>query len=181
MKTLVLNGTARKGSETEALLGALLAGLSGEVHEINAFENISACTDCRYCRSHAGCSINDAMQDVYKCIDECNNVVIASPVYFGMLTPPLLAVQSRFQAYYSGNFGVLPRQGPRKRGAILITAGGYGGHEAAEKSARTMLHVMNAEWVGTALAATTDSLPAAQDDAALLACAKIAENLNPAD
>lgn len=183
MKTMFLIGTARKDGETAALIRAVMPALKqmGEVQEFLPFtDDISACTDCRYCRTHAGCSIQDKMQDVYKCIGECDNVVIASPIYFGMLTPPLLAVQSRFQAFYSESFGVLPQQGPRKKGAILLTGGGFGGHEAAEKAARSMLHSMNAEWVGTALAASTDTLPAAEDEGALAACRAIAEKLGPA-
>lgn len=180
MKTMVLIGTARRDGETAALIRAVMPALKqmGEVEEFLPFtEAFSACTDCRYCRTHPGCSIQDRMQDVYKCIESCDSVVIASPIYFGMLTPPLLAIQSRFQAFYSESFGVLPRQGPRKRGAILLTGGGFGGHEAAEKAARSMLHSMNAEWVGTAFSGSTDTLPAARDEAALAACGAIVENL----
>lgn len=183
MKTMVLIGTARRDGETAVLLRAIMPRLKemGEVKEFLPFyDHISACTDCRWCWHNPGCSIDDAMQGIYRCVEDCDNVVIASPIYFGMLTPPMLAIQSRFQAYYSESFGALPQQGPRKKGAILLTGGGFGGHEAAEKTARSMLHVMNAEWVGTALSASTDTLPAAQDDAVLLAVDKIVENLGPA-
>ncbi len=179
MKTLVLNGSPREAGETAALLAPVLAGLTGDVHLVSAFyDGISACIDCRWCWTHDGCAVQDAMQEVYARVEDADAVVIASPINFGTLTPPLLGVKSRFQAYYQQKFDALPRRGRRKKGAILLTGGGYGGHEQALKAAKSMLTIMNAELVGTALSLQTDDHPAAQDEAALAACREIVARLN---
>ena len=46
------------------------------------FCNIKPCVDCRYCWTRPTCSINDDMQNVILMINEADNIVIASPLYF---------------------------------------------------------------------------------------------------
>ena len=83
MKTLIINGSPRVSGDTVSLINRLSENLSGEYRIINTYTcNISPCVDCRYCKTHAGCAIRDDMQEVYKYIEECDNIVIASTVYF---------------------------------------------------------------------------------------------------
>ena len=66
-----------------ALINEMRKYLDGETNVIHAYyDNISPCIDCRYCWENDGCSIEDEMQEVYKLLDEVDNVILASPLYF---------------------------------------------------------------------------------------------------
>ena len=85
------------------------------------------------------------MEEVYGYAASCDNILIASPVYFSELTPPLLAVGSRFQAFYCARRFLGSEPVPKaKRGGILLTGGGDGEYYMAEKSAAILLKIMGA-------------------------------------
>ena len=87
MKTLILNGSPRANGDTASLVEKLVNALEGDSHIVNAYRcNISPCIDCRYCWENDGCRICDDMQEVYSYIRICDNIVIASPIYFSELT-----------------------------------------------------------------------------------------------
>lgn len=105
MKTLILNGSPRINGDTVSLLSILTQKISGDYKVVNAYRTaISPCIDCRYCWKNSGCAINDEMQEIYDYIEECDNVLIASPIYFSELTGKLLDVGSRFQTYFCAKF-----------------------------------------------------------------------------
>ena len=105
MKTLIFNGSPRKNGDTSQLLQKFCAGLDGEYRIVRAYDGaIKPCVDCRYCWEHPGCAIKDGMTEIYDWIADCDNVVIASPVYFSELTGPLLSVLSRVQTLFCGRF-----------------------------------------------------------------------------
>lgn len=147
MKTLILNGSPRKNGNTQALLNLFTKHLTGEYKTVNAyFSEISPCTDCRYCQKHGKCCKKDGMEEIYSFTRECDNILIASPVYFSELTPPLLGILSRFQAFYCSRrfLGIEPVT-EKKKGALLLTGGGDGGFELAERSGKILLKIMGAE------------------------------------
>lgn len=90
---------------------------------MNAYRcNISPCVDCRYCWNNCGCAIEDEMQEVYNYIQECDNILIASPIYFSELTGKLLDVGSRLQTYFCARF--FRKEEPvqkTKRGAVVFS------------------------------------------------------------
>ena len=100
MKTLILNGSPRINGDTASLVGMLRERLGGDIYEISAYRaDISPCIDCRRCRTHAGCAIDDGMREVCELLRVCDNAVIASPIYFSEVTGRLLDVGSRLQTY----------------------------------------------------------------------------------
>ena len=147
MKTLILNGSPRVSGDTVSLINLLISGMEGEVKIVNAYRcGISPCIDCRYCRSNPGCSINDEMQDVYKYIEDCDNIVIASPIYFSELTGKLLDVGSRLQTYFCRSFFRHEKLDfKRKKGAVILVGGGDGRVDKAYETACTLLHHMNCD------------------------------------
>ncbi len=181
MKTLILSGSPRKHGDTAALLSRLTAQLRGEVLLISAYHApIAPCTDCRFCRTHERCAIRDGMDAVYDALTDCDNVVIASPLYFSELTGRLLDVGSRLQCYYSARvFRNAPIPLSRKRGAVLLTGGGEGDPMLAYQTAVRLLHYMNA-WEIAPLVGSfrTDNLPASADTDALSQVDGIAAFLN---
>ena len=87
MKTLILNGSPRVHGDTVSLINELTKSLDGEYRIVDAYRsNISPCLDCRFCWENSGCAIKDEMQEIYSYIEDCDNIVIASPIYFSELT-----------------------------------------------------------------------------------------------
>ncbi|MBR4655319.1 MAG: flavodoxin family protein [Oscillospiraceae bacterium] len=181
MKTLILNGSPRPAGDTAGLLKLLREKLRGEVKTVDAYRrDISPCVDCRYCREHPGCAIRDEMQEVYSWLEDCDNVVIASPIYFSQPTGRLLDVGSRLQTYYCarrfrGEAPVLKA----KRGAVILVGGGDGRPERAYETAKVLLRHMNCRDVFDPVCSHhTDTLPAVEDAQAVEGVKKIAAFLN---
>lgn len=181
MKTLIFNGSPRPNGDTVSLLNILTSELSDEYRIVNAYRcNISPCVDCRYCWEHSGCAINDEMQEIYSYIEECDNIVIASPIYFSELTGKLLDVGSRLQTYFCGRFFRGDTAVTKsKRGAVILVGGGDGDGCAAYKTAQTLLHHMNACDIHPLVVShNTNTVPAAKDNAAIAGVRSIAEFLS---
>lgn len=145
MKTLIINGSPHKNGDTISLIKQLTKQLNGEHKIVNTYyANISACNDCRYCWNNDGCSVKDEMIELYNYIENCDNVVIASPIYFSQPTGKLLAVCSRFQTYFASKHfrNQTPPLKPKK-GAVILVGGGDGNADDAYKTACTLLHHIN--------------------------------------
>jgi multimeric flavodoxin WrbA len=146
MKTLIFNGSPRKNGDTAAVLNEFMKHIKGEYKIVDVYDcNIKSCTDCRFCWEYNGCSIIDDMQDVYDYIQECDNVLIASPVFFTELTGQLLIVASRLQTYFCARY--FRNETPimkRKKGGIVLVQGGSRKADKAADTARMLLNTMNA-------------------------------------
>lgn len=184
MKTLILNGSPRKRGDTVSMIEMLTSNLRGEYKIVDCYyEDISPCMDCRYCMKNRGCAVKDAMQEVYPYIEECDNVVIASPIFFSEVTGKLLDVCSRFQTYYCGRFfrhediGIRP-----KKGGILLAGGGDGQSEKAFTTARTLLHQINVTDIFELICShNTNAVPPDKDKATVQKIVRLAEFLNTAE
>lgn len=128
MRTLILNGSPRKNGDSSKLTEYVAKSLNHEVEIINSFSfNGSPCIDCRYCFKHQGCSLNDEMNDIYRSLEEADNIIIISPMHFGMLSGTLLNMLSRLQTYWSGihiRHDLNEIMTKEKRGFSIINCGG---------------------------------------------------------
>lgn len=166
MKTLIFNGSPRSKGDTASLLKIFTEHLEGEYRIVNAYRcGIRPCIDCRFCWKNEGCSIQDEMQEIYEYLKDCDNVLIASPLYFSELTGPLLSVGSRLQTYYCArcirrqSTGLKP-----KRGAVILVGGGDGRPNRAFETAKVLLHDMNVKQVFEPIVShSTDRIPAAEN------------------
>ncbi len=145
MKTLIINGSPRKNGDTVSLINKLTEQLNGEYKIVNAYySDISACVDCRYCWKNDGCSINDEMKEIYDYIETCDNVVLASPIYFSQPTGKLLDACSRFQTYFAAKhlrnqtLTIKP-----KKGAVILVGGGDGNPQKAYETLCGILKHIN--------------------------------------
>jgi len=70
------------------------------------------------------------MQDVYKAMDEADNVVVASPIYFGNLTGSLLNWASRLQYFWASRNirKVQPISTKYRKGVVILIVNGGKGH-----------------------------------------------------
>ncbi|MDD6263132.1 MAG: flavodoxin family protein [Clostridiales bacterium] len=178
MKTLILNGSPRRNGDTAGLLEIVRKNLPGEIMTVDAyFCNISPCIDCRFCRENRGCALHDEMDGVYDFIRGCDNVLIASPVYFSELTGKLLDLGSRFQTFFSAKFfrKEKPDISP-KRGAVILCGGGDGSPDKAFSSAVCLFRQINAFDVYPMVGSFhTDSVPAVSDEKAAAGAKAIAD------
>lgn len=146
MKTLIFNGSPRKDGDTAALIDEFVRHLDGEVSLVDVFDrNIASCIDCRFCWENQGCSQSDDMQEVYDAIQECDNILIASPVFFTEVTGQLLVVASRLQTYFCARYfrKEVPVKKEKKGGILLVQGGGHRADKAAD-TASALLKEMNA-------------------------------------
>lgn len=170
MKTLILNGSPRVAGDTVGLIELIIQNVIGDYKIVDAYRcEISPCVDCRYCWENYGCAINDEMQEVYNYIQECDNILIASPIYFSELTGKLLDIASRLQTYFCARF--FRKEEPilkTKKGAVILVGGGDGHVDKAYETACTLLHHMNCYDIHKVVYShNTNERPAIEDAQAL--------------
>ena len=100
MKVLILNGSPRKGGNTEIALA--------EMEKIFAAEGIETETVClggrdiRGCYSKGKCVFDDLVNETAPKFEECDGLVAASPVYYASANATLIAFMDRL--FYSTHF-----------------------------------------------------------------------------
>ena len=170
MKTLIFNGSPRNKGDTSSLIQELIKNLVGEHKIVEAYHcDINPCIDCRWCWENSGCSIKDEMQEIYRYIEECDNILIASPIYFSEITGEMLNIGSRLQTYFCSMYfrKEIPIEKSKKGGVILV-GGGDGNIQKAYQTACTLLHHMNSKDIYPVVGSFgTNNLPAASDPKAL--------------
>lgn len=181
MKTLIINGSPRKLGDSMTLVNEMIKNLSGEVEIVDTYyDDINPCIDCRFCWKNYGCLIDDEMQKVYKLLDEVDNVIISSPVYFSELTGKLLSFASRLQRFYvlrcikkDKNFKL-----KEKNGVLILTGGGDGSIEPAVSRANIIFRQINVQSIGSIVSLKTNDIPAYEDVKALNRAKELALSLN---
>lgn len=180
-KTLIFNGSPRVKGDTISLINVITKNLEGEYRIVNAYRSsIAPCIDCRYCCEKEGCAINDDMQQIYSYIQECDNIIIASPIYFSQLTGRLLDVASRLQTYFCARrFRNEEPIQKHKKGGVVLVGGGDGHMDSAYETSLTLLRHMNCHNVYEAVCShNTDVRPAVEDVEALDKIKKLVDFLN---
>ena len=163
MYTLILNGSPRKNGDTVKLLNMITPQIRGKYKIINTFfEDISPCNDCRKCYTSNKCSIEDNMTEFYKYILDADNILLASPLHYSMLSGNLLNFISRFQYFFvSHNIRKDSTLNIKeKRGFLVLTGGGATkDFYPAEKIASLVLREINAKLVKILKYTITDKFP----------------------
>ena len=117
---LVLNGSPNKDGFTKKVIDNHFK----DYKEIRAYEfDVKPCDDCKYCNYQTGCKWND-IEELYDLLQQCDHLVIASPLYFGALSSELLRVITRFQTFFSQKYH---RELPLftiPKSTLIVTAGG---------------------------------------------------------
>lgn len=179
MKTLIINGSTRRGGNTDTLVAEFTRHLEGEYMTVTVADNIAPCRNCGYCKIRSGCAISDRMDEIYRYFDECDNLVIASPVWFMSLTGTVIDIASRFQTYWEA---VHSRDVSltEKNGVIILTGGMTGTEASAEKAAKAIFKTAGVRLPPIAVVKSmdTDTVPAAEDKKALADAENAARMLN---
>ena len=129
MKVLGINGSHRKESTTLFFLRKALSvcekeGLETEVIELWDKE-IKPCTVCNVCKTKFECLIQDDMQEIYRKIKSVDAIIIASPVYFSLVSGKLKNLIDRSLPLRRSGFKLRNMVG----GAITVGASRNGGQE----------------------------------------------------
>ncbi len=180
MHTLVLNGSPHKNGDSMKIFKTLRKHLIGEVTLFSAYDQlISPCNDCRHCWQQTECPMADQMQTLYSQINEYDNVIIVSPLYFSELSGPLLSMCSRFQYFWTARqFRNIELITKHKKGVLIIAGAGDGDTISAERSADILFHHLKTDCIGKVFSLKTAVTPASKDWQALAQAKELAENLN---
>lgn len=119
-RMLVAVGSGAIGSNADRLADAFIAGAraaGNKVSRIFPGGNISGCRGCGICRMSGKCSINDDMQAAYPLFDDCDTLVLASPLYFWTLSGQIKLFVDRLYAKSKDDIY------PEKDTMLLMTAG----------------------------------------------------------
>jgi len=141
----------------------IVSHINGSVKIINTFfENVRPCYDCRKCHEMKKCVVDDSMSLFYEDILNSDNIIIASPLYYSMLTGSVLNFVSRFQLFFVlkniakvDGFSI-----KRKRGFLVLTGGGATkDFYPVEKVSRLVFRQVNSSFDGILKYINTDSMP----------------------
>ena len=108
MKVLLLNGSPHEHGCTYTALsecaGALQAeGVETMIHWIGV-KPICGCLACRKCRTTGHCSIDDQVNELLAAVEDCDGIIVGSPVYYAGPSGQLCALLDRLFFASAGRF-----------------------------------------------------------------------------
>ncbi len=133
MRLLAINGSPRRGGNTEILLKEVIKGAESQKAEVKLIIlndlKISPCQHCDACLKEGNCSINDDMQMVYEELEKMDRVVLGSPLHFMALTAQMKLMVDRCQALWSRKYHlrIPPLADRRERKGLFVSVGGRSG------------------------------------------------------
>jgi multimeric flavodoxin WrbA len=143
MKVLALIGSPRKGSNTDILVDKVLEGCKKKgftTEKLYLYDfNISACTDCRFCKSdNYECAIKDDMQKIYPSMEEADVIIFGTPVYWYGPTGKMKLLIDRMRPFIAGK----KMQG--KKGVLVVPS------EEGPKACKALLEMfrMSFDYLG---------------------------------
>ncbi len=103
MKVLIINGSPHKQGSTYTALREVETILNKEGVEtvyVNVPADCPSCMACDYChRTHEGCIKKDIVNDTYGLLDECDGLLVGTPVYYAEPSGSLMSYLDRL--FYS--------------------------------------------------------------------------------
>ena len=117
MKAVAINGSARTGGNTEALLEKCLAvladkGIAGELIRLSE-KTVIPCTACGSCfkkKDNTCIMQKDDFQEIYDRMRDADIILLGSPVYFGSATANMTALLDRAGYVGRANGNVFSRK-----------------------------------------------------------------------
>lgn len=106
MKVLMINGSPRTDGNTSVALGEMEKvfvknGIETEIIQVGNKE-IRGCISCGYCFKNGKCVIDDIANELAVKFEECDGMVVGSPVYYASANSTLTALLDRL--FYSSHF-----------------------------------------------------------------------------
>ena len=145
-KILGISGSPRKNGNTSFAVNYALDTLSENGFETRylslSSKKIHPCISCWKCADNGRCWQNDDMEEIIDSMKWCDGLIIASPVYFGMVSGQLKTMMDRcvcIRGEYGHNFPMTGKIG----GAIACANSRNGGQETTLQNIQTFLLQMN--------------------------------------
>jgi multimeric flavodoxin WrbA len=172
MKIVILNGSPRKGGNTEIMADAF-AEAAGKKHEVVRVDvgqmNIRGCLGCGYCRTHdKQCVQKDDMTKVKEALAGAEMVVFASPIYWFDITAQLKAAIDRL---YDGSAICWTKT------ALLLDSGADNVYDAAIAQYKGMTSYLKWEDMGIVCVPMMKDKGSMKDAPQLAEVIKLAESL----
>ena len=106
MKVLMINGSPRAKGNTYIALNEMEkifseSGIETEIIQVGN-KNIRGCIACGSCAEKGKCAFDDMVNEIAPKFEECDGLVIASPVYYASANATLIALLDRL--FYSTHF-----------------------------------------------------------------------------
>lgn len=106
MKILMLNGSPRANSNTGLALAEMEKvfhkhGIETEIIQVGAMD-IRGCLGCGYCFKNGKCTIEDIVNELAVKFEECDGLVVGSPVFYAAANGTLVSLLDRL--FYSTPF-----------------------------------------------------------------------------
>lgn len=127
MKVLILNGSPHKSGSTYTALHEMEKifaenGVLTEVVQVGHLA-VRGCVACKSCYKTGKCAIDDIVNDIAPKFEECDGLVVGSPVYYASANATLVAVLQRL--FYSTHFDKRMKVGAAvasaRRGGLTAT------------------------------------------------------------
>ena len=127
MKVLMLNGSPHQNGNTSIALHEMekifqLAGVEVDILHVGN-KNIRGCIGCRKCAETGKCVFNDLVNETAQKFQECDGLVVGSPVYYASANATLVAFLTRL--FYSTHFDKTMKVGASvvvaRRGGLSAT------------------------------------------------------------
>lgn len=128
LKLLAVQGSPRKGGNTEILLDRAIEGAEEVGAQVKKVElrllRITPCLEIYECKKSGLCPIQDDMTGLYSEIDSSHRLILASPIFFYSVTAHTKAFIDRCQAGWARRY-VLGRriESPIARKGAFISVG----------------------------------------------------------
>lgn len=106
MKVLMINGSPRVGGNTSIALKEMEKVFLAEGVEVETIQvgnkDIRGCIACGQCANKGKCVFDDIVNEVAPKFEECDGLVVGSPVYYASANATLVAFLTRL--FYSTHF-----------------------------------------------------------------------------
>ena len=120
-KVLILNGSPRKGGNTDVLIESFSRGAikSCDVETLRVSDfNVHPCRGCNACKANESgrCVVHDDMMYFWEKLSKTDVLIVASPVYFYGISATLKAIVDRLHAPARAELPI------KKLGLLLVAA-----------------------------------------------------------
>lgn len=183
MKTMIFVGSPNKDGNTMAMVNEVCKTLKGDIEIINVFDHLDVrpCVDCAYCHKHYGCIYKDAFTDILERSFDVDCFIVATPMWFGNVSGPMMSFFSRLQTITSGHIYRKDLQHHFDKAGVLLISSGEKWHsmmKTIETTSEFIFNHFDALILDAVYANATDRVKACDSIQDRIKCKRAAEALN---
>ena len=153
MKVFAINGSFRKGGNTDIIIDKILEGAKSKGADVEKVFvddlNIKSCEGCLECRQEGICRLEDGLNDIVKKLEGADAIVVGSPIYGNYMTGQLkilldrlMGVISRITYVPGGGIKSITRLEPKKRNIVSVLTAGAPTPECADDALKLLRRML---------------------------------------